>query len=170
MEATSQIDELKKRLAALDAERLAVAARLAELETGSTTDQDQLTQPAPTRIGRASSATAKTGLFRSLFRGREDVFALRWDNPKTGKAGYAPACRNEWVRGVCGKPKVRCGECPHQAFIPLSDEAIRGHLQGNHSQRQDDFVVGPYPTLPDDTCWFIAADFDKKDWMRDVGA
>jgi hypothetical protein len=63
----------------------------------------------------------KIALFRSLFRGREDVLPRRWENPKTGKTGYSPVCRNEWVRGVCGKPQVKCSECPNQAFVPFSD-------------------------------------------------
>jgi superfamily II DNA or RNA helicase len=72
-------------------------------------------------------------------------------------------CGNEWVRGVCGKPQVKCGECPSQAFKPVTDEIIRAHLQGG-------FTAGVYPMLPGETCWFLAADFDKKSWMADVAA
>jgi hypothetical protein len=60
----------------------------------------------------------KVRLFRSLFRGREEVFPTRFESRKTGKSGYAPACRNKFVRGVCELPKVKCGDCPNQAFIP----------------------------------------------------
>lgn len=42
-------------------------------------------------------------LFRELFYGRQDVFAVRWDNPKTESHGYAPQCKNEWVSAICGK-------------------------------------------------------------------
>lgn len=108
-------------------------------------------------------AAGKVALFRSLFRGREDVFPRLWVNAKTGKKGYAPACRNEWVRGVCDKPRVRCGDCPAQAFVPVSDEVILDHLQGRH-------VVGCYPLLLDETCWFVAVDFDKAQWRADVTA
>ena len=118
----------------------------------------------------AASTAAKIGLFRSLFRGREDVFPRRWDNAKTGKSGYSPVCRNEWVRGVCGKPQVRCGECPNQAFQPVTDEIIRAHLQGKLGTAPADFTAGVYPMLPDETCWFLAADFDKRSWMSDVAA
>jgi len=118
----------------------------------------------------ASPTAAKIALFRSLFRGREDVFPRRWENPKTGKAGYAPMCRNEWVRGVCGKPQVKCGECPNQAFVPAGDDVIRSHLAGKSVGNSADFIVGVYPMLPDETCWFLAADFDKKSWMQDVAA
>jgi hypothetical protein len=57
-----------------------------------------------------SPVQQKIALFRSLFRGREDVHARRFENPKTGQAGYAPACGNEWVRGVCRKPQVKCAD------------------------------------------------------------
>ena len=74
-------------------------------------------------------------------------------------------------RGVCGKPQVKCGECPHQAFIPVSDSVIERHLRGGGRGRLDaDFVAGVYPLLPDETCWFLAADFDEQDWMTDASA
>ena len=125
MAATSQIEALKRRLASLNAERLAAVEHLAKLEAASATDQGAPT-PEPTIVAATSSASAKVGLFRQLFRGREDVFARRWDNPKTGRSGFAPACHNEWVRGVCGKPRVRCGECSHQAFLPLVTKLFAG--------------------------------------------
>jgi hypothetical protein len=74
------------------------------------------------------TSAEKVALFRSLFRGREEVFPTRFVSKKTGKAGYAPACRNKFVKGVCELPKVKCGECPNQAFIPFDDAAIVGHL------------------------------------------
>jgi superfamily II DNA or RNA helicase len=102
-------------------------------------------------------------LFRQLFRGREDVFARLWTNPKKQTTGYAPACGNEWVRGICEKPRVKCGECPNQVFLPVDDKVIRGHLQGQH-------VLGVYPLLRDETCWFLAVDFDGTGWCDDVAA
>ncbi len=121
-------------------------------------------------IPKAFSTAAKLTLFADLFRGREDVFPRRWENLKTGKSGYAPACRNEWVRGICGKPSVRCSECPNQAFIPATEDILRAHLQGRSPGRSGDFTAGVYPLLVDETCWFLAADFDKTCWMRDVAA
>ena len=118
----------------------------------------------------ASPTAEKIALFRSLFRGREEVFPRRWENPKSGKSGYSPVCRNEWVRGVCGKPQVKCGECPNQAFVPFGDDIIRSHLTGRAAGNAADFTAGIYPMLPDETCWFLAADFDKKSWKRDVVA
>ena len=116
-------------------------------------------------VRRASSITPedKVRLFRSLFRGREDVYSRLWENSRTGKKGYAPACANEWVRAVCEKPRVKCGECPHQAFLPLTDQVILDHLQGRH-------VVGVYPLLKDEMCWLLAVDFDKREWVDDTAA
>src|SRR5213592_4218002 len=51
-----------------------------------------------TATNQTSTPEAKIALFRSLFRGREDVYPRRFENRKTGKAGYAPACANEWIR------------------------------------------------------------------------
>jgi hypothetical protein len=120
-------------------------------------------------VTKASSSSEKV-VFRRLFAGREDVFPIRWENRKTGKSGYAPACANEWVKGVCNKPRIKCGECPNQAFIPVSDEIIKRHLRGDRGGRSsgDDFVAGVYPLLSDDTCWFLAADFDKENWSADA--
>ena len=108
------------------------------------------------------TSSEKVALFRSLFRGRQDVYPKFWTNTKTGRKGYAPACANEWVRDVCEKPRVKCGECPNQAFLAVEDRVILDHLQGRH-------VVGVYPLLTDET-WFLAADFDKASWSDDVGA
>jgi hypothetical protein len=60
-------------------------------------------------------------LFRSLFRGREDVYPRRFESRKTGRSGYQPACGNEWVRGICEKPRIKCSECPHQHFLPVTE-------------------------------------------------
>jgi superfamily II DNA or RNA helicase/very-short-patch-repair endonuclease len=123
----------------------------------------------PQSIDRRSSSAAKIGLFRTLFRGREDVYPRRFESRKTGKAGYAPACANEWVRGVCEKPRIKCAECPHRRFLPVSDEVIRWHLSGHDDDGQP-FVAGVYPLLPDETCFFLALDFDKGCWSEDAAA
>src|SRR3972149_2047289 len=99
-------------------------------------------------VDRTSSPEAKIALFRSLFRGRNDVYARRFENRKTGRSGYAPACANEWVRGICEKPRIRCAVCPHRRFLPLSDEVIRWHLCGCDADGQP-FVAGIYPLLAD---------------------
>ena len=152
---------IRERLARLDAERAQLEQRLAELVLAHL--------PAPEIAGRGGQTTNrsptrdKIDLFRTLFCGRADVYPRRWENAGKGKAGYAPVCANEWKPGVCHKPRVRCGACPNQAFVPVTDEAIEGHLRGRHT-------LGVYPMLGDDTCRFLAADFDKETWRRDAGA
>jgi superfamily II DNA or RNA helicase len=169
-DVVGQIAALKGRLTALDRERSDIAERLGVLERLQTGGEAKQPSLVTARVTMASPTTEKIALFRSLFRGRGDVFPRRWENPKTGKAGYAPACRNEWVRGVCGKPQVKCGECPNQAFVSVGDDVLRSHLAGKAFGNSGDFTVGVYPMLPDETCWFLAADFDKKSWMQDVAA
>ena len=119
--------------------------------------------PPSSPTAQGSLTPDRIWLFRQLFRGREDVFARLWTNPKKQTTGYAPACANEWVRGTCEKPRIKCGECPNQAFLPADDKAIQGHLQGQH-------VLGVYPLLRDETCWFLAVDFDGTGWRDDVAA
>src|SRR5467141_3723063 len=114
----------------------------------------------PGLVHQLSGADAKIALFRSLFRGREDVYPRRFESRKTGKAGYAPACGNEWVRGVCEKPRIKCADCPNRRFLPITDDVIRSHLSG-HDLLGHQFVMGIYPMLQDETCWFLAVDFDQ---------
>ncbi|CRN00158.1 MULTISPECIES: TOTE conflict system archaeo-eukaryotic primase domain-containing protein [Pseudomonas] len=104
----------------------------------------------------------KLALFRSLFRGRTDVYPIRWES-KAGKSGYAPACANEWRPGVCEKPRIKCGDCGNRQLLPLTDEVVYRHLAG-------EVVVGIYPLLSDDTCYFLAVDFDEAEWRDDSKA
>jgi hypothetical protein len=122
-----------------------------------------------TPINLQSPAQAKVALFRRLFRGRDDVYARRFESRKTGNAGYVPACGNEWIRGICEKPRIRCGDCSHQRFLPVTEDVIRWHLSGHDDARQP-FVAGVYPMLLDETCFFLAADFDKTGWREDAAA
>lgn len=122
-----------------------------------------------TTVHLQSPSQAKIALFRFLFRGREDVYASRFESRKTGKSGYAPACGNEWIRGICEKPRIRCADCSHQRFLPVTDDVIRWHLSG-HDDAGEPFVAGVYPMLLDETCFFLAADFDKTGWREDATA
>jgi superfamily II DNA or RNA helicase/very-short-patch-repair endonuclease len=97
------------------------------------------------------------------------VYPRRFENRKTGKAGYAPVCANEWVRGVCEKPRIKCTDCPQRRFLPVTDEVIAWHLSG-HDDRNREFVMGVYALLADETCFFLAVDFDREDWRREAGA
>jgi len=120
-------------------------------------------------IDNRSFAEEKIALFRSLFRGRSDVYARRFVSRKNGNAGYSPACGNEWIRGVCEKPRIKCSDCAHRQLLPLSDETIRWHLSGQDSAGRE-FVAGVYPMLVDENCFFLAADFDKASWQEDAWA
>ncbi len=118
--------------------------------------------PAALEPSRLSTGE-KVALFRRLFRGRTDFYPTRWESRTTGKSGYAPACANEWRPGVCEKPRIKCSDCPNRSFIPLSDAVIYGHLAGEHT-------VGVYPLLEDDSCYFLAVDFDEAEWRDDARA
>ncbi len=113
----------------------------------------------PSKLNTAEKVT----LFRQLFRGRTDVYPIRWESKTTGKAGYSPACANEWRPGVCEKPRIKCTDCGNRQFIPLSDAVIYDHLAGERT-------LGVYPLLTDDTCRFLAVDFDEAEWKDDVRA
>lgn len=104
----------------------------------------------------------KVQLFRDLFRGRNDVFPIRWESAK-GKSGYSPACGNEWRRGICHKPRVKCSECSHRKLLPLTDQVIFNHLAGRHT-------IGAYPLCKNDTCYFLVIDFDEAEWRDDAQA
>lgn len=121
-------------------------------------------QPATPPVEPSKLSTdEKVALFRRLFRGRTDVFPVRWESKTTGKAGYAPACANEWRAGVCEKPRIKCGDCANRLLVPLSDAVIYKHLAGDHT-------VGVYPLLEDDSCYFLAVDFDEAEWRDDAQA
>lgn len=64
---------------------------------------------------------------------------------------------------MCCKPKVKCGDCAHRLLLPLTNQVFYDHLAGTHT-------IGVYPLLPDDTCCFLAIDFDEADWREDAKA
>ncbi|WP_010632628.1 TOTE conflict system archaeo-eukaryotic primase domain-containing protein [Sporolactobacillus vineae] len=111
-------------------------------------------------ISRYATSVEKIRLYRSLFRGRDDTYAKRWESSK-GTSGYSPACKYEWQRPICQKPAVKCHVSKHRILLPLTDEVIFEHLSGEKT-------IGLYPLLKNDKCWFLAVDFDKKNWQEDV--
>ncbi len=143
--------------------KVRLAARRADLATEDASHAPTRLVTSEPIVPAGRSAAEKVKLFRGLFRGRTDVYPTRFVSQKTGKAGYAPACSNKFVKGVCELPKVKCGECTRQAFRSVDDTAILSHLRGRH-------IMGVYPLLADETCWFLAADFDKSTWRDDVRA
>jgi superfamily II DNA or RNA helicase len=153
-ELARALDEIRAKIALLHSELHAVSAQ---------TPLSRRISSGPDGKSLLTS-TDKVKLFRSLFRGRPDVFPLRFVSKKTGKPGYAPACSNKWEPRLCLlKTGGKCGDCTNQAFVAVGDQVIIDHLRGRHT-------IGTYPILEGDTCWFLAADFDKSSWMEDVGA
>jgi hypothetical protein len=146
------------RLAELEAECAALRRENAELRQRlGLVDQPAQKNP-PARVGVLTShspAAEKVTLFRKLFRGREDIFAVLWIG-KDGKAGYSPAALKDWSNlDASGRPA--------RQFLPLTDEAVTAHLTGRQT-------IGVYPLLADESCWFLAADFDKDGWQTDAHA
>lgn len=113
-------------------------------------------------VSNISDPKDKIQLFMSLFRGREDVYAKRWEN-KLGKGGYSPVCINEWKKWICKKPEVKCSQCENRQYASLDIDAINNHLRGA-------VVLGVFPMLEDETCYFLAIDFDDEGWQNDVTA
>ncbi len=167
-----RLEEALAECRRLRAENARLRARLGlPAQEGPPHGEGRVAGPAPrapspaslTDVTRHSPPEAKIALFRSLFRGREDVYALRWETKKKGTSGYTPACAREWKRPWCGKPRVKCGECRHHKLLGITDELIRDHLEGRKT-------VGLYPVLPDETCWLLALDLDKRAWAEDAAA
>jgi len=118
-------------------------------------------------ITRTSPPHEKIALFHSLFRGRTDVFPLRFESRRSGKSGYQPACANEWIRDLCDKPRIKCFDCPNRRFLEVTDEVLHWHLSG-HDDSGKDFVIGVYPMLLDESCHLLAVDFDRDHWQDDA--
>ena len=114
-------------------------------------------------ISKKCSIEDKINLYRSLFKGREDLFALRWERKDTQKGSYSPYCINIWKSGICDKRNIRCNQCENRNLKPLTDEDINEHLKGIKT-------IGVYPLLKGDLCHFFAIDFDGENWQGDVKA
>jgi len=114
-------------------------------------------------VSNTLTPAAKIQLFRTRFTGRADLYARRWESRSGDKKGYAPVCSNEWRDGICKKPTVRCHECNHRAFEPITDAVMREHLTGAH-------VVGLYALDATSRCRFVVADFDHESWRDDTRA
>ncbi|MGZ4249100.1 MAG: TOTE conflict system archaeo-eukaryotic primase domain-containing protein [Solirubrobacteraceae bacterium] len=145
-----ELQRARDRLIELDRERATLLRSIAELEGDDGPD--------------ITTAEGRVRLFASLFRGRPDVFATRWESTRTpGRSGWAPRCANEWQPGRCFKPKVKCADCADRRFVPLTHTEVRRHLEGRQT-------VGIYPLLADETCWLVAVDLDGIGWRDDVSA
>ncbi|MCY4240341.1 MAG: DEAD/DEAH box helicase family protein [Rhodobacter sp.] len=158
---TEEVKRIRDRLKLLDSERAKLKGRLVELTERPSVDLKEV--DGARIVTNHSSTRDKIALFRTLLAGRADVYPRRWENVAKGRTGYAPVCANEWKHGLCRKPAVSCGLCSNQKFLPVTDATIESHLRGHAT-------IGIYPMLPDDTCRFLAADFDKRTWRRDAEA
>jgi len=175
LDIAQKINEIEAELANMDDRRNQLLDELTRLRQQSPQQVSSKQIPLNLQtnlINNQSSQDEKIKLFRSLFRGREDVFPRRFENSRTGKSGYAPVCRNEWQSGICQKPKISCQECSFRAFEAINDEIIRNHLMGKDPQEYSakNYIIGVYPLLPDESCWFLAVDFDKSTWAEDARA
>lgn len=180
-ELKKKLEDALKRISDLETENsrlremVSNVTHLSDLNTEHSVSTENLQKPSSENshsertssscalINNQSSPEDKVQLFRSLFQGREDVFAIRWVG-KDNRSGYSPACYNDWKQEVCGKyKKIPCASCENRKLIPLDDKQIYRHLSG-------EIIIGIYPLLADDTCKFLAIDFDKKEWRGDVKA
>jgi superfamily II DNA or RNA helicase len=134
-------------------------------ESANFTDEPpQVSNSAPEiRNPVVATAEQRIAIFRSLFRGREDVYAIRWENAD-GRSGYMPKadrdCKSYLSATAEDRKKV---DRLTRTYRPLTDDAVRAHLVGEHT-------AGIYPLLQDETCWLLAVDFDKKTWQQDATA
>ena len=120
------------------------------------------------QLNKSIGMSELVALYRELFYGRQDVFAVRWDNEKAGTHGYAPKCKNEWDRNICGKSmriKGACKKCAYKENQEITNQFIQQHFTGTG---RNALVMGVYPLLEDETCRFLAIDFDKKNWQEEI--
>ncbi|MDD4247128.1 MAG: hypothetical protein PHO84_08270, partial [Dysgonamonadaceae bacterium] len=107
-----------------------------------------------------SNAEFSIKLYRSLFKGREDVYAVRWE--KEGRSGYIPAYKVDW--SDYNKHKASGGTFANytkKELLPINDDVLKKHLKGSET-------IGIYPLLADNTSFFIVADFDEKNWQEAI--
>lgn len=115
-------------------------------------DQATLTGARESPVSMRSAPEDKVRFFLDLFRCRSDVYALRWENRRDGRSGWMPAIRGYWRKGM------NRADAP---YLPLTPNVIGQHLRG-------EVHIGLYPLSDDDTCWWVAADFDKDAAMLDA--
>ena len=160
---TVRVQETEAELIQLRAENDTLKALLAQHGIAAP-------QPSHSDIGDSAlkpdanglSPHAKVMLFRRLFRGRDDIYPVRWISKK-GKPGYSPVCTNKWKPGICELRTIKCSACSHGQYSPVTDYTIREHLRG-------EITAGVYPLLADNRCYFLAIDFDDADWREDARA
>ena len=173
--------DLLKRIFELETQNLALLAEnkqlrekfgfpvekyVAKISSNDTVEIESIELTNDPPINKYSSPNDKIELFMSLFRGRTDVYAKRCFSKKYGNCYYVPACKNEWIRDVCDKMRTKCKNCAKRELLPLTTEVIDNHLRNKDENGAG--IVGIYPLLPDDTCLFLAIDFDEENWQNDI--
>lgn len=143
----AQIQSAEQELGVLDEKRKVLQERIAQLKGQKQSIAEKqlpFERLSEAKTTNNSTQEQKIALFRSLFRGREDVYPRRFESKRTGKSGFQPVCRNEWIRPFCQKPKIKCGDCENRDFIPFSNDVIRNHLIGIDptDRYRREFVIG----------------------------
>ena len=157
------MDTLQARIVQLEQENAALRALLKKHGIAyPETAENQISAIANqgSRMLQNEVTPQMVSFFYTYFRGRKDVYSVR-SRPKDGKAGYFPVCTHFWDHKLCPKTtgqKIACRDCPNRAYKPLNIRALLAHLKGEREDSSD--VVGIYPLLPDDTCYFLVFDFD----------
>ncbi|MDR0981937.1 MAG: DEAD/DEAH box helicase family protein [Culturomica sp.] len=158
--------DLRKRIADLEAQNLALLHENQQLrEKFQLPPKEEIKQGT---FSKYNTPNEKIELFMSLFRGRNDVYAKRCYSKKYGNSYYMPACKNEWVKGICDRPRIKCKNCNHRELAPMTKEVIDSHLRNKDENGTG--IAGIYPLLPDETSWFLAVDFDEEGWQKDIAA
>jgi superfamily II DNA or RNA helicase len=168
--------ELQKRIAELEFLNAALREENKKLWTalglqsgavmaGKQEEMVSIKEPPPT-VNKYSSPEEKIELFMSLFRGRTDAYAKRCYSKNHDSSYYIPACKNEWIRGICERPRIKCKHCSKRELLPLDKDVINSHLRNKDENGAG--IVGIYPLLLDETCLFLAVDFDEENWKDDI--
>jgi superfamily II DNA or RNA helicase len=163
MTRKKQLQELENRLQKLDSDRVTLIKEI-QIIREEINREAESTRPLlgrPVVQSNLSTNSEKVHLFIELFRARQDIFPKRWENIKTKKSGYSPACGNEWKHTICNKPKIKCADCSHQKFLQFDESAVESHLRGSTT-------IGTYAIRSNDSCIFLACDFDETSWQLDV--
>ena len=109
-------------------------------------------EASPGAVDDGSAPQEKVAFYAALFAARTDVYATRFDNPRTGKCGWVPAVRGGWRKGTRHEDRD---------YLPLTPAVLAAHLKG-------EVHIGLYPLLKGDQCWWLAADFDGPEAMFDA--
>ena len=165
---SDELIHLQDRLKKLDQERAGILDQISKIHSkkseANVSTCDNLHDLHINKAVDSHSSQEKRNIFLGLFRCRKDVYPKLWENIAQNKKGYSPVCKNEWIDGICPKKKkvkIKCGECTAHAFLPLDELAIKSHLQGTNT-------IGTYAIRDDDSCIFLACDFDGDGWKDDV--